>query len=197
MFSCIIGCLLENNRNMLTAFLFHLGYVGTACFARRCKESSSPTSPAAAAQSSHCSSTTTHRLFSRGCNGPCARSLCSTYKPLLRQMLSCPVRCLAALCCTPVAGGGRTWKHSKHCCVLRPRHPHFHPPALFLKPTMGLASLPLSFGELRCRIFSRVRSCAGFMHSFKASARAALSLWQIVLVHLTPTSGSSRPADNI
>ena len=123
MFSCTIGWLLDNKLTE-TAFLFHLG----------CKESSSPTSSPAAAQFSHCSSTTTHRLFSRGCNGPCARSLCSTYKPLLWQMLSCPVRCLAALCCTPVAGGGRTWKHSKHCCVLRPRHPHFHPQPFFSNP---------------------------------------------------------------
>ena len=82
-------------------------------------------------------------------------------------------------------------------CFGRVTERTFTPRALFLKPTMGLASLPLSFGELRCRIFSRVRSCAGLMHSFKASARTALSLWQIVLVHLTPTSGSSRPADNI
>ena len=107
------------------------------------------------------------------------------------------VRCLAALCT-----GSRQWPYVETLETLlhasaQPRHPHFHPPALFLKPTMGLASLPLSFGELRCGIFSRVRSCAGFMHSFKASARAALSLWKIVLVHLTPTSGSSRPADNI
>ena len=72
------------------------------------------------------------------------------------------VRCLAAaLLCT---GSRQQWNPYVETLetllhASAQRHPHFHPPALFLKPTMGLASLPLSFGELRCGIFSRVRSC--------------------------------------
>ena len=91
----------------------------------RCKESSLlrrpilPPPPAAAQPSTVFAQRAPTAHFSCASNGPC--HLCSTYKPLLRQMLSCPARWSGALQhCAPVAGSGRTWKHSKHCCMLRP-----------------------------------------------------------------------------
>ena len=165
-FSCIDSCL---TRVMLVRL--HL-------FCKTLQAVFPPSSP----HLTHCSALHNPQLFSHCTLNTHCTTRCIAHSPLFaRLQWAVPplqhlqaaftanaelprslVRCLAAaLLCT---GSRQQWNPYVETLetllhASAQRHPHFHPPALFLKPTMGLASLPLSFGELRCGIFSRVRSC--------------------------------------